>query len=228
MDVSKKAPTPRPEDLPLLKRPSSSAPNDDDDDDSDGDQYPKDRGYVPPKQNSAILPDKSAIDKPAAQVSVSEPSAPIPDEPIESTTAKPAAQNPSSEPTASGTNARTKLNAMEMISSPFTPLSPTTNQACSEDEVSLGDVPEPMGSQISVPETDQDIRMSDTIAEDPLEFATSYLMLYSIPATEDFTTVQSLVTTIASRLNVTVRHLVRVTADWSHNFWFEMMSVEQA
>ena len=32
---------------------------------------------------------------------------------------------------------------------------------------------------------------------------------------------------IASRLNVTVRHLVRVTADRSHNFWFEMTLVEQ-
>ena len=116
---------------------------------------------------------------------------------------------------------------METISSPLTPLSSTTNQAHSEDEVSLGDVPEPMGPQISVPATDQDIRMSDTIAENPLEFAMSYLMLYGIPTSEDFTTVQSLVTTIVSRLNVTVRHLVRVTADRSHNFWFEMTSVEQ-
>ena len=127
MDVSKKAPTPRPKDLPLLKRPSSSALNDNDDNDSDGDQYPEYRGYVPPKQNSAILPDESVIDEPAAQVSVSEPSAPIPDEPVESTTAKPAAKNPSPEPAASGANARTELNAMETISSPLTPLSPTTN-----------------------------------------------------------------------------------------------------
>ena len=189
MDVGKKAPTPRPKDLPLLKMPSSSALNDDDDDDSDGNQYPEYRGYAPPKQNPAILPDKSTIDEPAAQISVSEPSALIPDEPVESETAKPTAQNPSSEPAASGVNARTKLNAMETISSPLTPLSPMTNRARSEDEVSLGDVPEPMGPQISVPATDQDIRMSDTIAEDPLEFATSYLMLHSIPAAEDFTTV---------------------------------------
>ena len=37
MDVGKKAPTPKPEDLPLLGGPPPSAP--DDDDDSDGDQY---------------------------------------------------------------------------------------------------------------------------------------------------------------------------------------------
>ena len=143
MDGGRKAPTPRPEDLPLLKRPSSSAPNDDNDD-SDGDQYPEYRGYILPKQSSAILPNESTIDEPAAQIPVSEP-APILNRPIESMTAKPAAQNQLSEPAASGTNARTELNAMETISLPLTPLSPMTHRARSEDEVSLGDVPEPMG-----------------------------------------------------------------------------------
>ena len=113
----------------------TSATPDNNNNNSDGDQYPEDRGYIPPKQSSATVPDESTINKPAAQVPVSEPLAPILDKPIESVTAKPATQTPLSEPAASGANARTKPNVMETISSPLTPLSPTTNQACSEDEV---------------------------------------------------------------------------------------------
>ena len=48
-----------------------------------------------------------------------------------------------------------------------------------------------MGPQIAVPATDLDVRMSDEIIEDPLEFTSSHLMLYSIPTSEDFSTVQT-------------------------------------
>lgn len=48
--------------------------------------------------------------------------------------------------------------------------------------------------------TDTDFRMGDMTIKDPLEFASSHLMLYKIPTSEDFITVQNLVTTIASRL----------------------------
>ena len=85
-----------------------------------------------------------------------------------------------------------------------------------------------MGPQISVPATDPDIRMSDTAVEDPLEFPSSHLMLYGIPVSEDFTAVRTLVTMIASRLDLTVTRLFRVNADRSHTFWFEMASVGQA
>ena len=115
-----------------------------------------------------------------------------------------------------------------MINAPLILPPPTTNQTCSEDEVSLGEDPEPMGPQISVPATDLDIRMSDTAVEDPLEFTSSHLMLYGIPVSEDFAAVRTLVTTIASRLNLTVIRLFRVNMDQSHTFWFEMASVEQA
>ena len=77
-----------------------------------------------------------------------------------------------------------------------------------------------MGPQIAVPATDLDVRMSDEITEDPLEFASSHLMLYGIPTSEDFSTVQTLVNTIASRLDLTVKRLFRVAADRSHSFWF--------
>ena len=229
MDVGKKAPTPKPEDLPLLGRPPPSAP--DDDDDSDGDQYPEYRGYVPPKSSSTIdphEPDKSAIAEPAAPVQASEPTTSTLDESGKSATAEPAAQTSISEPAASGANTRTESSPMEAVDSLFVPPLPTTNLTRSEDEVSLGEDPEPMGPQIAVPATDLDVRMSDEIAEDPLEFASSHLMLYGIPTSEDFSTVQTLVNTIASRLDLTVKHLFRVTADRSHSFWFEMASVGQA
>ena len=214
MDVGKEAPTLRPEDLPLLGGPPPSAP--DNDDDSDGNQYPEYRGYVPPKPNSTIIPDEpdeSAIAKPAAPVSEAGPSTSVPDESDKSMTTKPAAQVSVLEPTALGMDTRTELSTMEMINAPLNLPPPTMNQTCSEDKVSLGDDLEPMGPQISVPATDLDIRMSDTAMEDCLEFALSHLMLYGIPASEDFAAVQTLVTTIALRLDLTVIRLFRVTAD---------------
>ena len=127
MDVGKKAPTPKPEDLPLLGRSPPSAP--DDDDDSDSDQYPEYRGYVPPKSNStrdAYEPDKSAIAEPAAPVQVSEPTTSTLDESNKSATAEPAAQTSTSEPAASGANMRTELSPMEAVNSLFVPPLPTT------------------------------------------------------------------------------------------------------
>ena len=195
MDVGKKAPTPKPEDLPLLGRPPPSAP--DDDDDSDSDQYPEYRGYVPPKSNStrdAYEPDESAIAEPTApvQVQASEPTTSTLDESDKSATAEPAAQTSISEPTASGANTRTESSPMEAVNSLFVPPLPMTNLTRSEDEVSLGEDPEPMGPQIAAPAMDLDVRMSNEIVEDPLEFASSHLMLYGIPTSEDFSTVQTL------------------------------------
>ena len=208
MDIGKEAPTLRPEDLPLLGGPPPSAP--DDDDDSDGNQYPEYRGYIPPKPNSMIIPD---VAKPTAPVSEAEPSTSVPDESDKSATTKPTAQVSVLEPTALGMDTRTELSTMEMINAPLNLPPPTMNQTRSEDEVSLGDDLEPMGPQISVPATDPDIRMSDTAMEDRLEFALSHLMLYGIPSSEDFAAVQTLVTTIALRLNLTVIWLFRVTTD---------------
>ena len=169
MDVGKEAPTPRLEDLPLLGRPPPSAP--DNNNDSDGNQYPKYRGYVPPKPSLMITPDESMIAKPTAPVSEAEPSTSVPDESDKSTTTKSAAQVSVLEPAALGANTRTDLSAMETINAPLILPPPTTSQTCSEDEVSLGDNLELMGPQISVPVTDPDIRMNDIAMEDPLEFA---------------------------------------------------------
>ena len=220
MDVGKEAPTLRPEDLPLLGGPPTSAP-DDNNNNSDGDQYPEYRGYVPPKLSLTIIPnepDKSTIAKPTALVSEVEPSTSVPDESDKSATTKPTAQVSVSEPAALSADTRTELSTMQTTNTPLILPPPTTNQTCSEDEVFLGDDPEPMGPQISVPATDLDIRMSDTAMEDPLEFASSHLMLYGIPASEEFSAVRTLVTTIASRLDLTVICLFRVTADRSHTF----------
>ena len=166
--------------------------------------------------------------EPATQGSTSEPTALILNEPIESMTVTPAAQILVPDPAAIGTTMRTEPSTMETTNHPHTPLIPMTNQVRSEDKVLLGDNPRPMGPQIPIPTTDTDFRMGDTTIEDPLEFASSYLMLYRISTSEDFITVQNLVTTIASRLDLTVRRLFRVNAEQSHSFWFEMALVEPA
>ena len=230
MDVGKVAPTPNPENLLRLGRSPPTTPNNNNDS-SDGDHYPEYRGYVPPKRSPTVIPndlDKSTTTEPAAQASTSEPIALTLNEPIESAMITPAAQILVPEPAAIGATTRTKPSMMETTNHPHTPLIPRSNQVQSEDEVSLGDDPEPMGPQIPIPTTDTDFRMGDTTIKDPLEFASSYLMLYGIPTSEDFTAVQNLVTTIVSRLDLTVRRLFRVNAEQSHSFWFEMASLEQA
>ena len=73
----------------------------------------------------------------------------------------------------------------------------------SEDEVSLGDkdpVDEAMGPQISVELPMEDVVMRESVAvtEDPLEFATSCLMLYGIPLSESFESVQNIVSDLAT------------------------------
>ena len=129
------------------------------------------------------------IAKPAAPVTEAEPSTPVLDKSNKSATTRPTAQVLVPEPAASGGDSRTELSTMETINAPLILPPPTTNQTRSEDEVSLGEDLEPMGSQISVPATDPDIRMSDTAVEDPLEFTSSHLMLYGIPVSEYFTAV---------------------------------------
>ena len=228
-DVNKVAPTLKPEDLPLLKK--SPPPTSNDDDDSDDDHYPEYRGYVPPSQDPPVThkeSDESATIEPAAQVSTSEPSPSVPNQPGESATTMPAAQASLSESAASGTSMGAELSTMETAATPLIPSSFIPNRMRSEDEVSLGEDPEPMGPQITIPATDIDVRMDDAPLEDPLEFASSYLMLYGVPSSEDFTTVQTLITSIASRINLTVGRIFRVNMERSHSFWFEMESVEQA
>lgn len=160
------------------------------------------------KQSPVVIPDdldESATTEPAAQASTSEPTALILNEPIESMTITPAAQILVPEPAAIGATMRIEPSMTETTNHPHTPLVPRSNQGQSKDKVSLGDNPEPMGPQIPIPMTDTDFRMGDKTIKDSLEFASSYLMLYGIPTSEDFTTVQNLVTTIASRLDLTVR-----------------------
>lgn len=45
---------------------------------------------------------------------------------------------------------------------------------------------------------ESEVMTQEDIIPDPLEFASSYLMLYGVPTSENFTTVQALVSAIAT------------------------------
>ena len=64
--------------------------------------------------------------------------------------------------------------------------------------------------------------------EDPLEFTSSYLTLYGLPLTQDFTAVQALVINIPTRLQAPIRQIFRTTVGQNQSFWFETGSINQA
>jgi hypothetical protein len=64
-----------------------------------------------------------------------------------------------------------------------------------------------MGPQIPLTTSveDSELRVEQTIVADPLEFASSHLMIYGISMSEGFKAIQSLSLDIASRLESSVR-----------------------
>jgi hypothetical protein len=236
-DVGRKAPTPKPEDLPYLGGSLPSPPGNNDDDDSDDDHYPAYRGYVQPVQDSTEtidIPSSSTIAVPAAQdtSAIASSIAPV-------------------SPAALGATTETVTITDVSRTSTFTPTISTTSRKQSEDEVSLGDeesapetkdpqiptptmiidinvTPEAMGPQIPIVIEDTDMRTEVADENDPLEFASSYLMLYGVPTSEEFPTVQGLTSTIATRLGLTIRCICRVSDARSQSFWLELESVDDA
>ena len=85
-----------------------------------------------------------------------------------------------------------------------------------------------MGPQIPTPTVEADMDIDVGVVNDPLEFASSCLILYGVPTSEDFTSIQSLISTIAARLNLTVRCIFRASNVRGHSFWFEMESMDHA
>ena len=222
MDIGRIAPTPKPEDLPLLKRSLPSAPDrNDDNDDSDNDYYPEYPRYVQPDKNSMEIANESsakAIVTPAASVSSA---IAIPAASDSSTITTPVVPLSGVEPAALGATTGTEATVDVIMSPSLTPSIPATNRIRSEDKVSLGDeesipeamgpqiadpatntdedmIPEAMGPQIALPTKDIDMGMNLANQDDPLEFASSYLMLYRVPNLEEFTTIQNLTSTIAA------------------------------
>ena len=252
MDIGRTAPTPKPEDLPLLKRSLPSAPDgNDDDDDSDDDYYPEYPGYVQPDKNSTEITNESSAEAtvtPAASVSSA---ITIPAASDSSAITTPVTPLSGVEPAALGATTGTEAAVDVIMSSSLTPSIPATNRIRSEDEVSLGDeesipetmgpqivnpamntdedtIPEAMGPQIPLPTEDTDMGTNLTNEDDPLEFASSHLMLYGVPNSEEFATIQNLTSTIAARLDLTIRRIFRVSDSRNQSFWFEMESIDHA
>ena len=209
-DIGRVAPTPRPEDLPLLGEPPKPDAGDDSDDDDD-DYYPD--------PDFKILPAKN-----------SEPSL---DTTTESAKLVPAAPVPELRPAALGTNIIPEVVMEEPIQIPEPPIVTPESQERMEDEVSLGEEDsgnEAMGPQIpTTPLYEEPVtRMEETIMEDPLEFATSHLMIYGVPTSEGFASIQTLVANIASRLQLSIRRVFRTVVGQGQSFWLELGSVDQA
>ena len=89
-------------------------------------------------------------------------------------------------------------------------------------------IPEAMGPQISLPTEDIDMGTNLANKDDPLEFASSHLMLYGVPNSEEFATIQNLTSTIATQLDLTIRRIFRVSDSPNQSFWFEMGSIDHA
>ncbi|EDR06693.1 uncharacterized protein LACBIDRAFT_328613 [Laccaria bicolor S238N-H82] len=228
-DVGKVAPVPRPEDLPRLNETPRPPP--DNDSDSDDSYYPDLdflRQSVQNKATSSKVTSESAIPTPAAQVV--EARAPLPAQIVESPPVTPSVRT---EPAALGTTVELRVNLSEPTRIPPPLPVPVTNCTQNEDEISLGDedsIHEAMGPQIP-PLTftvDSEIRMEEAPVTDPLEFASAFLMLYGLPSSEGFSTTQSLITSIAARLHLTVRQIFRANSGHNQSFWFEMELVDQA
>ena len=87
-----------------------------------------------------------------------------------------------------------------------------------------------MGPQIPAELPVEDVVMRECVAvvEDLLEFATSCLMIYGIPLSVDFETVQTIVTNLAAQLHPSVHHIFRTSVGRNQSFWLETESVNQA
>ncbi|EDQ99451.1 uncharacterized protein LACBIDRAFT_316546 [Laccaria bicolor S238N-H82] len=228
-DVGKIAPVPRPEDLPCLNR--TPLPPPDDDSDSDDDYYPDMDFLRQSVQNRAMTTDvssKSATAMPAAQDIGTRSSLSAPTVKLNAVIS-----SVESEPAALGATIEPGVGSSESTQIPPPLPAPVLNHPRNEDEVSIGDedsIHEAMGPQIP-PLTftvDSEIEVEEAPPTDPLEFASSFLMLYGLPASEEFSTIQNLIASIAAHLQLTVRQIFRVCSDRSQNFWFEMESVDQA
>ncbi|EDR09760.1 uncharacterized protein LACBIDRAFT_317869 [Laccaria bicolor S238N-H82] len=219
-DVGRKAPVPRPEELPPLRKPSQPNPPPDDDSDSDNDYYPDEGDQAPPVLNVTINADVSSVSAtttPAAQI----------------TGIEPAVQAIEIQPAAIGATSGVGEATTEPASiDPNLSLS-KTNHMQEDDEISWGDDEhnhDVMGLQIPPLSftVDSEINTEAVTPADPLEFASSFLMLYGIPTSEEFPVIQDMITSIATCLHLTVRQIFQVSADRNQSFWFEMESMEQA
>ena len=209
-DIRRIAPVPKPEDLPLIRGPLPPA-SDHDDDDDDDDYYPDYDFGARPVENV------KAVDEPT----------------IESATTMPAAPVMGTETAASGANTDPLIVMEDVSPLPVLPPIVPSQSRRSEDEVSLGDedpVDEAMGPQISIELPMEDVVMRESVAvtEDPLEFATSCLMLYGIPLSESFESVQNIVSDLATRLQLSVHRIFRTLVGRNQSFWLETESVSQA
>lgn len=207
-DVGREAPVPRPEELPLLRR--SPHPEPDDDSDSDDDYYPR------PNDVDLLRKDSERTQEELLQ-SATMPAAPIPE----------------LVPAATGAIVNSAINITRSDSSPIPSHVAPVEREKSEDEVSLGDedsAGEAMGPQIPMilPIEAPEARTDETLTEDPLEFASPYLMIYGIPLTEGFASIQSLITSMASRLQLSVNRIFRTVVGQSQSFWLATGSTDQA
>ncbi|EDQ99322.1 uncharacterized protein LACBIDRAFT_335126 [Laccaria bicolor S238N-H82] len=219
-DVGRKAPVPRLEELPPLRKPSQPNPPPDDDSDSDNDYYPDEGDQAPPVLSVTINADISSVSvttTPAAQITGIEPTV----------------QAIEIQPAAIGATSGVGEATTEPASIDPNLSLPKTNQMQEDDEISWGDDEhnhDAMGPQIP-PLTftvDSEINMEAVTPADPLEFASSFLMLYGILTSEEFPVIQDMIMSIVTHLCLTVRQIFRVSADRNQSFWFEMESMEQA
>jgi len=113
------------------------------------------------------------------------------------------------------------------------PSSITQRREKSENEVLLADedsAEEAMGPQIPTMSLveDPEIGRTETAMIDPLEFALSYLILYRVLLSEEFVSVQTLVTGIATRLQLSIRQIFRTNVSQGQSLWLKTGSTDQA
>ena len=152
---------------------------------------------------------------------------------IESTTTIPAAPVMGTETAASGADTDPLIVMEDVSPLPVLPPIVPSQSKRSEDKVSLGDedpVDQAMRPHISVELPMEDVVMKESVAvtEDPLEFATSCLMLYGIPLLESFKSIQNIVSDLATRLQQSVHCIFRTLVGRNQSFWLETESVSQA
>ena len=120
------------------------------------------------------------------------------------------------ETAATGTTTSPLIVMEDINPSPVLPPIIPSQPRRSEDKVSLGDedpVEETMGPQIPAELLVEDVIMREgmAVAEDSLEFTTSCLMIYGIPLLVDFRTVQTIVSSLATQLHLSVHHIFRTS-----------------
>ncbi|EDR06478.1 uncharacterized protein LACBIDRAFT_328877 [Laccaria bicolor S238N-H82] len=183
-DVGRKAPVPRPEELPPLRKPSQPNPPPNDDSDSDNDYYPDEGDQAPPVLNVIINADVSSVSvttTPAAQITGIEPTV----------------QAIEIQPAAIGATSGVGEATTEPASIDPNLSLPKTNHMQEDDEISWGDDEhnhDVMGLQIPPLSfmVDSEINTEAVTPADPLEFASSF-MLYGIPTSEEFPVIQDMI-----------------------------------